>query len=186
MYSQKLRIIRLYLILTAVYGRDKTQELRLVTLFYYWLLPHQQCFSCFLRDTLLWKQTAKKKTPVTGTRHSRKRFIYMLQVQSQENYKQIYSKIPLIWHSQDRRGAGLSNSTLVLIGDYFVTALRECALATYFHLLKERYSFVNYHTPSHGASFGTQCWKPHIQHLVQLNQFRLFNMSFEKVLHTFT
>jgi len=75
MYSQKLRITRLYLILTAVYGGDQTQELWLVTLFYYWLLPHQQCFSCFLCDTLLWKQTEKQNTAVTGTRHSRKRFV---------------------------------------------------------------------------------------------------------------
>jgi hypothetical protein len=52
--------MRLYLILTAVYGGDKTQELWLVTVFYYWLLPHQQCLSCFLCNTLLWKQTAKQ------------------------------------------------------------------------------------------------------------------------------
>jgi len=75
MYSQKLRITRMYLILTAVYGGDHPQELWLVTLFYYWLLPHQQRFSCFLCDTLLWKQTAIQNTGVTGTRHSRKRLV---------------------------------------------------------------------------------------------------------------
>jgi hypothetical protein len=42
-----------------------------------------------------------------------------------------------MWPSQDRKGAGLSNSTLVLIGDFSVTALRECALATHFHLIKD-------------------------------------------------
>jgi len=44
-----------YLILTAVNGRYKTQKLWFVTLFYNWLLPHQQCFSSFLCDALLWK-----------------------------------------------------------------------------------------------------------------------------------
>jgi hypothetical protein len=60
------------------------------------------------------------------------------------------------------------------------SAHTRCAPVSYF------LSFFDYHTPSHGVSFGTHRCKPLMHHLVHFHKFRQFQcLWLEKTLHTF-
>jgi len=106
-----------------------------------------------------------------------------------------YSTIPLIqhpWYQTDARLSYIPDRqtvpTLSSYGQFFVTALRECALVSYFHLIIKK--TLRFQLPQ------AQWWGllrnvlPTVKHLNNTlsnctNQGS-FNMSLEKILHTFT
>jgi hypothetical protein len=99
----------------------------------------------------------------------------------------IYNRIPLIQHSQDWRGVGLSNILDCQTVPTFCNQHSENVhlSVSYFHFIIKRHNFFNYHTPSHSFSFKMHCCKPCMQHIVQMHWFRWFPcLLLEKTLHT--